>query len=166
MQIGYQEERDYRRGVLEQGRKELPGAMTAFELAGSIASPINKILPNISGAPLAKRSARNMYNAGLTGRIYGIGNTKENTPQEYAKNIGGNVAANVAGNWRANKMMGRGGDDLTRSVIENGLAGLAKDTYNRGYSAISNVFGSNTKNTEEDEEELKRRLRRSMGLSW
>ena len=158
MKRGYVEARDHRRQVLEQGRQEIPMAMNAMEMVGSVASPINKIMPNNPAAPLAQRTINNTRRAGVIGTIYGAGETTENTPQEYAQNIGLNVGTNIFGNLGTNRLMGRGGDDFTRTVYENGLANLAKETYNQASSFIPGWGNSNTENRIDDEE-FKRRLR-------
>ncbi len=130
MQRGYQEGRDYRRASLNKGREDMPLTSAAIETISSLpTNPLGKLFSVAKKAPLAMRAAGRMYNNLANGVAYGIGDTEQNSLNEYGKNIGLNAIGAAAGTYTGNKLFGRGYTEplkreATSATVEKGINAL------------------------------------------
>lgn len=132
MQRGYTKARDDRRLALNNGRAEMPIATAAMETVGSMAAnPYSKLFAASTGAPLAMRTARNMYTAGATGITSGFGNTEGDSVSEYAKNMGLGALGAVMGTRTGNVLYGRGDNHHLGRAIINETANQATNLINK-----------------------------------
>lgn len=111
-----QEYRDYARQELQDGHQRNPAISAGAEVVGAVASPIkpfktkeylDKSWGKFVAHPEDIAKARWLNTVG-TGVINGVGYTDQNTPEEYAKNIGMSTIANVGGTLLGNKFFGSG----------------------------------------------------------
>jgi hypothetical protein len=105
-----------RQGI-KQAQAEHPVVSGVAELAGAVASPLNKLTPNVSqGTSLAARATNNAVNAGVQGAVTGAGMSEED-------NIGG-IARDALMGGGIGTLVGGGGTVLGEKVITPGLRKL------------------------------------------
>lgn len=147
---GYTDYRDFARQELSKGNERNPVISGGSEVLGAAFSPIKLAKPkgytgstlgNFIAHPVDIARAR-WKDAILTGAVNGIGSTdyKNNTWEDYAKNIGMGVAGNIGGTYLGNATCGAG----------NMMYPIQRGMTNAGVQSVPYIFGY--KNNEEDEE--------------
>ena len=115
---------------LQDGYQRNPAISAGAEVVGAVASPIkpfktkgyfDKSWGKFVAHPEDIAQARWLNTVG-TGVINGVGYTNQNTPEEYAKNIGMSVGANMLGTAIGNRMFGSGNNmyRVGRGVMNTG----------------------------------------------
>ncbi|MDR1693941.1 MAG: site-specific integrase [Lactobacillaceae bacterium] len=119
---GYKSQRDERRAHLKEGKEKAPIISTAAETLGAVFSPV-KLSKTAKTAPLEIKSRKNLIEATVTGGIYGVGVSEEDS--DYAINIGMGVAGGIIGKNIGNRLYGRGAERATSRVFINSAVDLS-----------------------------------------
>ena len=146
-----QEYRDYARQELQDGYQRNPAISAGAEVVGAVASPIkpfktkgyfDKSWGKFVAHPEDIAQARWLNTVG-TGVINGVGYTNQNTPEEYAKNIGISTIGNFTGNKIKNRLFGVNDMYKKSRAIIDGLN-------NFGVSATNNFINKRWDKDEDD----------------
>jgi hypothetical protein len=140
---GYRERRDDARTLLEENRRENPGTAAVSEIAGSIASPLNKLGPAAkAGAGAIPNIARAATRAGAQGAVYGAGASGADLTKldpaevkKFAKDVaigaGAGTAVGAAGEGAGQLVRGAANwvkGNLTKNILNEVAEGTANTT--------------------------------------
>ncbi|MDO5386471.1 MAG: hypothetical protein Q4F75_04285 [Pseudomonadota bacterium] len=139
---GYYKHRDARRDVLHRGAEEMPVAMTAAEIAGSVAAPnILRVGKGASSRVVDRVAQRNDW---ISAPVYGLGSA-EGDWKSHAEGLGVGIGASLLtaplspynNRFAMAASMSRPGRKVIQNTLNNMQGKLLEKGYNQGKEYIN-----------------------------